>query len=104
MKILYFSMGEPPKLVTVKKDLGVLQALVGGYLEVLQPWDDNILLVCNDEGKFSFKINRLLLGSIKYDCIYGPFFLCGVDGCEFADFPADLVDKYVELLKKEDEQ
>ena len=43
--------GKDPKVNTITNDLEGIQKAVGGFFEVVRFWD-NIVLVCNDNGKF----------------------------------------------------
>lgn len=47
-------------------------------MEVISPFDDNAVVVCNEESKYNgMEGNRRLYG----DVIAGPLFLVGDDGC-----------------------
>ena len=82
--------GEAPRITEVENELQALQGVVGGYIEVIAPWPDPVLLVCDEDGMYkATPWNR----GIK-----GTFFLCGVDGEDFTDFPEELVEKYKRLL------
>lgn len=101
MKVLFVQCKRQPIVMDVKNDLSALQNLVGGYIEVIQPWNDDILLICNEEGKIrnECKLNRIIQADGGgEDAIFGDFFLCGYDGCEFTDFPESLVAKYTKKL------
>ena len=90
MKVLLVEPNEAPRITEVENELTVLQALVGGYIEVITPWPDPVLLVCDEEGLYKdTPWNRGIKGS---------FFLCGFEGEDFTDFPEELVEKYKRLL------
>ena len=80
MNILLIEPGKPPRPTEIPQTLSAMQHLVGGYIQVLSPFDDPVALVCNEEGKLKgLPLNRALrdeAGTI-YDIISGPFFLCG---------------------------
>lgn len=80
MNILLIEPGKPPRPTEIPQTLSAMQHLVGGYIQVLYPFDDPVALVCNEEGKLKgLPLNRALrdeAGTI-YDIISGPFFLCG---------------------------
>ena len=77
---------EPYKLpneIEIENTLDNLQKLVDGYIEcVYLPKDNDVILICNDEGKIN---NMPLNRDIGYDIIAGPFFIVGND-YENADF------------------
>ena len=50
MRVLIKEVGKAPRIADIENTLESLKALVGGYIEVVT-MEDNILLVCNEEGK-----------------------------------------------------
>ena len=99
MIILLIQPGERPALAEISGTLESMQKMVGGYIQVLYPFDDPIALVCNEEGKLlGLSLNRGLrdgCGQI-YDAIAGTFFLCGAppDPDHLDSLPEELVGKY----------
>ena len=99
MIILLIQPGEKPALTEIDGTLESMQKMVGGYIQVLYPFDDPIALICNEEGKFlGLPLNRGLrdiCGRI-YDVIAGTFFLCGAppDTDHLDSLPEELVGKY----------
>ena len=72
-----------PKEIEIENTLDNLQSLVDGYIECVYLQNDNdIVLICNDEGKIN---NMPLNRDIGYDIIAGPFLIVGND-YENADF------------------
>ena len=78
MRILIVEPGQAPREADVPNELKVLQEIVGGYIEVVQPFEEqDVLLVCGKEGRLKGKPENM--------CgIVGTFFLCGRDGENFA--------------------
>ena len=69
-----------------------MQAIVGGQIQALYPWEDPVALICNDEGKLlSLPLNRALE---DYDMIAGNFFICGIEGDAFVSLSDPLMIKY----------
>ena len=99
MIVLLFQPGEKPALAEIDGTLESMQKIVGGYIQILYPFDDPIALVCNEEGKLlGLPLNRGLrdqTGKI-YDVIAGTFFLCGApqDTDHLDSLPEELVEKY----------
>lgn len=99
MIVLLIQPGEKPALAELNGTLESMQKIVGGYIQILYPFDDPIALVCNDEGKLlGLPLNRGLrdgCGQI-YDVIAGTFFLCGApqDTDHLDSLPEELVEKY----------
>ena len=72
-----------PKEIEIENTLDNLQSLVDGYIECVYLQNDNdVVLICNDEGKIN---NMTLNRDIGYDIIAGPFLIVGID-YENADF------------------
>lgn len=93
---------EPRKIAIVTKienKLETMQNIVGGLIQVIYPFDDNVALVYNDEGKINnLPYNRRLLdrkGNLL-DIIAGTFFICSFD--EEGNFTS-LTDEQAEKYK-----
>ena len=83
LKSLLIKPNELPEIVEIDNTLEAKQELVGGYIEcVYLPNDNNVVLICNEEGKINgMKLNR----DIGHDIIAGPFLIVG-DNYENGDF------------------
>lgn len=87
IKILAIRRDENPCLMHINNELEELQKFVGGYIEVV-PLTENILLICNEEGKIKgLKPSCIVWRGNVFDSINGDCFLCGIDGEEFTDYP-----------------
>lgn len=92
MKILFVEPGKEAQPAEIQGDLKEMQAIVGGQIRALYPWEDPVALICNDEGKLlSLPLNRALE---DYDMIAGNFFICGVKGDAFVSLSDLLMIKY----------
>ena len=75
MKILVVAPGAKPEEREIDGALESMQAIVGGTIQAIYPFEDFVALVCNDEGKLnSMPMNRMLWE--RNDVICGTFFLC----------------------------
>lgn len=93
---------EPGKAPYAKEIIGTLeemQGIVGGYIQAIYPFPEEIALICNEEGKLEgLPLNRALrdeAGKI-YDIISGTFFLCAVpaDSENFTRLNEEQIEKY----------
>jgi hypothetical protein len=80
MKVLIVEPLKVPYEKEIDGSLASMQAVVGGLIQLLYPFDDpELALICNDEGKIlGLPYNRALRdedGRI-YDVVAGTFFLC----------------------------
>ena len=72
-----------------------MQALVGGDIEAVYPWEDNACVVCDDEGKLKHKpLNRPLE---DYDVLSGESFVCGLGEGDFTSLTDEQMKRYERL-------
>lgn len=94
LKIVLKKVGENPEVMNIKNTLEAKQKLVDGLIEVVSITND-ILLICNEEGKLENLPPNLLL---DYDYIAGDCFFIG-DDFENGNFKS-LTDKQIEEIKE----
>ena len=75
LKILYKEVGKIPEVKEIEDTLEAKQKLVNGLIEVV-PYIDDMLLICNEEGKI-LKMHPNL--DFTYDYIAGNCFVIGDD-------------------------
>ena len=100
MKVLMVEPGKKAYLTEIGTDLEDLQRAVDGYIETCYPFEDDVCIVCNEEGKLNgMEANRAIYkkGTLM-DIIYGPFFICGVGDEDFESLADDLAGKYQKLF------
>lgn len=86
---------EPGTLPYEKEINGLqeMQALVGGLIDAIYPYDDPVALVCNDEGLLlGLPFNRSVEGG--YGGVFGPFFVCGLGEEGFCSLTPEQVKTY----------
>lgn len=102
MKALLVQPEKRPVEIDIENTLKNLQAIVGGYIEVVYPFEDPVGLVCNEEGKNNhLPPNRALKdneGNV-YDIIAGDFLIVGLGEEDFTDLSPELISKYKEHFK-----
>ena len=80
MNVLMVEPGKAPYETQIGDDLQSMQALVGGYLEAVYPFEQPVALVCRESGKLDgLTLNRALRdadGDV-YDIVAGKFFIVG---------------------------
>ena len=101
IRILIIPPGGVPYPKEIPHTLDAMQAIVGGDIEVLYPFDDPVSVVCNEYGKlFGQPLNRALWddsGKI-YDIIAGTFIIIGLGIDDFESIPDDMLVKYEKLF------
>ena len=61
IRVLFVEPMEKPKLINIGHTLESLQKLVGGNIEALYPWDDEVAVIACDESKMNGSLaNRCL--------------------------------------------
>ena len=74
MRVLIVEPGKQPSLAEVDNTLSAKQQIIGGPIDIIDPWDDSAIIVLNDEAKNQgLKINRTV-GRVE---IAGTFLVCG---------------------------
>ena len=97
MRILIVEPHKSPYCKDISGSLEELQAIVGGHIQAIYPFDDPVALVCNEEGKLiGLPQNRLLCSKsgYVYDIICGTFFLAGLGAEDFISLTDGEIEKY----------
>ena len=81
MKVIVVEPMKPPAVREIEDTLPAMQAVVGGPIQAIYPFEEAIALICHEEGKLlGLPLNRALYDAetgAMYDVIAGTFFLCG---------------------------
>lgn len=99
MLILVVEPGKAPYTKEINGTLKEMQQIVGGYIQAIYPFPDEVALICNEEGKLAgLSLNRSLSdenGQI-YEIIAGTFFACGApsDSDSFTGLPPERAELY----------
>ena len=105
MNVLMIEPGKAPYVTDIGNDLHSMQQAVGGYIQAVYPYEEAVVLICNEEGKLlGLPLNRALRdenGEI-YDAIAGTFFICGApaDSENFASLTDEQVDYWLKRFAK----
>lgn len=96
---------EPGKLARIAKvgtTLDAMQRTVGGDIEAYYPFEEQVCIVCNEEGKINgLPLNRAIrdadTGDIA-DIIAGTFFICDCSGECFGSLSTEQQKRYQEKI------
>lgn len=101
MTVLLVEPEKHPRQVEIGTSLEDLQKAVGGFIEVTYPFDDQVGLIMNEEGKLEgLPLNRALRddeGKI-YDVVAGSFLVVGLTEDDFGSLSPEQMQKYEELF------
>lgn len=70
-----------------------MQAVVGGSIQAIYPYKDQVAIVCNEEGILNgLPFNRSIEGG--YGGVFGTFFVCGLGEEDFCSLTPEQVKTY----------
>ena len=98
IKVVSVPVGKRSFIKEISTELKSLQNEVGGYIQAIYPFSDEVALICNDEAKLmNLPLNRALKtegisGNEIYDIISGDFFICyaPISSENFESMPEEL--------------
>ena len=103
MNVVLVEPNKEARIVKIDNTLKAMQGTVGGYIEAVYPYDDNVAIVCNGEGKIAgLPLNRALKdadGKV-YDVIAGTFFVAGLTGDNFGSLTEEQTDFFLAKFKQ----
>ena len=75
-----------------------MQAVVGGYIEAIYPYEELVAIVCNEEGLINgLPFNRSVEGG--YGGVFGTFFVCGLGEESFDSLSQEQMKHFKEKFK-----
>ena len=104
IEVIMVEPGKEAVMMSIGDDLESMQKAVGGMIEEYMPYEDDIAIICNEEGKINgLPLNREIKdeqGRVM-DIIAGPFFMAyaPIESERFLSMPEDLKDKYMAKVK-----
>ena len=104
MKVVMLEPGKFARTVELGEDLEAMQNAVGGTIQAIYPFEDEVALVCNDDGKcFGLPANRALyMDGEMVDIICGSAFICAApsDSDSFQSLSDEQIKTYTDKFKK----
>lgn len=101
MKVLRVEQYRTPFVKEIDPGLKSLQSEVDGWIEAIYPFEDDVALICNEEGKINgLELNRALRdenGEVL-DAIAGPFLIVGIGEEDFTSLSDDMIEKYRDIF------
>ena len=101
IRVVLVEPGKRARETELGTELEDMQAAVGGDIEGLYPFDEQVCLVCNADGKRLCQPNRTLKDSTghPYLVICGSFFLCDATGEYFESLSDEQVECYLKMFE-----
>jgi len=70
-----------------------MQAVVGGLIQPIYPYEEKVSVVCNEEGLINgLPFNRSVEGG--YGGVFGTFFVCGLSGENFSSLTPEQMERF----------
>lgn len=101
IKVVIVEPGKKPVITEIENTLKNLQKIVGGYIECVCPFMDNVGLIANEEGKIiGLEPNRSIIdreGDVM-DIIFGTFIITGFTEEDFGSLTDEQAAKYSDMF------
>ena len=103
IRVVLVEPGKLARIAEVGTTLDAMQRTVGGDIEAYYPFEEQVCIVCNEEGKINgLPLNRAIrdanTGDIA-DIIAGTFFICDCSGESFGSLSKEQQKRYLEKYR-----
>lgn len=103
IKVVMVEPEKEARVVELEDDLAAMQHAVGGFIQTMYPFEDEVAIVCNEEGKLiGLPLNRAVyMDSEMVDIMAGNFFICATpaDSENFESLSDEQAKRYLEMYK-----
>lgn len=102
INVLIVEPDKAPYMKEIDSELESLQKIVKGHIEATYPFEDEVGIICNEEGKINrLPLNRAIYGENKQmlDIIAGTFIVAGLTEDSFGSLSPELAEKYSDMFK-----
>lgn len=102
IKVILCEPGKMARVAEIGTELRDLQRAVGGTIETYYPFEEEVCIVCNDEGKYNgMRPCRAIYGDDKklMDLVFGPFFICDCSTDSFASLSQKQLERFEKQFK-----
>lgn len=101
LRVVLLEPGKLAKAAVIESGLKNLQKTVGGYIEAMYPFEEEVCIICNEEGKLlGLPANRAVFcdGQIT-DIIAGTCFICSCGEEDFGSLTEEQQQRYMKLFQ-----
>ena len=103
IQVVLLEPGKEARITEIGASLEDMQATVGGDIQAVYPFSEEVALVCGEESKLmGLPLNRALRDEDTheiYDIISGPCFLCDCSGEFFDSLSPEQAQRYAKLFQ-----
>ena len=100
IQVVLVEPGKLARIAEIGTTLDAMQRTVGGSIEAYYPFEEQVCIVCNDEGKINgLPLNRAIRDAETHeivDAIAGTFFICDCSGESFGSLSSEQQKRYLE--------
>lgn len=103
IKTVVAKPGQFASIEEIPHVLEAMQSIVEGRIEIVYPWNDNVALLCNEDGKnIGLPLNRVLYDRSNniLDTISGTFLIVGLGEENFRSLTDEEAEKYYNEFRK----
>ena len=100
IRVVMVRPGERAVVTELSAALPDYQEAVGGCIEAFYPFEEEVCIVCNEEGKLNGMepCRAVYDGGEIVDIVFGPFFICSCAGEDFSGLDQEQAERYQELF------
>lgn len=103
IKVLFVQPGKVPEVIQMGTNLEDMQDVVGGDIEMYQPFEDDVAIICNENGKMDgLALNRAVYDASgrRVDIMAGDFFICNapITSETFESLTDEQIQKYEKMF------
>lgn len=103
IRVVLLEPGKLSRIADIGASLEGMQRAVGGYIEPIYPFDEEVCIICNEEGKINgLPLNRSLrdedTGKVV-EIIAGPCFICDCSGERFGSLSQEQLERYAKKFR-----
>ena len=103
IRVVLVEPGKLARIAEIGTTLDAMQRTVDGSIEVCYPFEEQVCIVCNDEGKISgLPLNRAIRNEETHeivDAIAGTFFICDCSGKSLGSLSKEQQKRYLEKYR-----
>lgn len=102
IRVILLEPGKTAQVVEIENTLEAKQELVGGLIEIVHTFADDVCIIANEEAKcFGADLNRGIKdekGNLT-NIILGPAFICGLTETGFTGLTTKQIPKYLQMFE-----
>lgn len=102
MKVVLVKANKKSEIAEIDFSLEGMQKIVGGNMKAMYPYEEEVAVICNEEGKMcGLPLNRAIYSDSNemLDIIAGNFFICGLGEDDFCSLNDEQLKLFSEKFK-----